>query len=127
MTGTPSRTARVPTARWDLKEAVGKAPARGTRTAYEASRHWARGPKDPKPESHSECCGVYAAGVWSEGHAPYPGRSVTLPLWLGISRGVSTGLQKSAAAIVAVTKRREGPNKRGAVCAPFSRDVELQK
>ena len=38
MTGTPSRTARVPTARWDLKEAVGKAPNRGTRTAYEARR-----------------------------------------------------------------------------------------
>lgn len=37
MTGTPSRTARVPTARWDLKEAEGKLPARGTRIACEAS------------------------------------------------------------------------------------------
>ena len=31
------------------KEAVGKALARGTRTAYEASVWWARGQKYPKP------------------------------------------------------------------------------
>ncbi len=37
MTGTPSRTARVSTARWDLKEAAGKPPTRGTRSAYEAA------------------------------------------------------------------------------------------
>ena len=36
MTGTSSRTARVPTARWDLKEAAGKPPNRGTRSTYEA-------------------------------------------------------------------------------------------
>lgn len=36
MTGTSSRTARVPIARWDLKEAAGKTPAQGTRTVYEA-------------------------------------------------------------------------------------------
>ena len=36
MTGTPSRTARVPTVRWDLKEAEGKTPNRGTRNVYEA-------------------------------------------------------------------------------------------
>ena len=38
MTGTPSRTARVSVVRRNLKEAAGKLPARGTRTAYEASR-----------------------------------------------------------------------------------------
>ena len=37
MTGTPSRSARVSTARWDLKEAAGKPPARGTRSAYQAA------------------------------------------------------------------------------------------
>jgi hypothetical protein len=37
MTGTSSRTARVPSARRDLKEAAGKAPAQGTRTVYEAN------------------------------------------------------------------------------------------
>src|SRR4029453_9803105 len=36
MTGTPSRTARVPTVRGDLKEAVSKLLTRGTRTACEA-------------------------------------------------------------------------------------------
>ncbi len=36
MTGTSSGTARVPIARWDLKEAVCKTPASGTRNAYEA-------------------------------------------------------------------------------------------
>jgi hypothetical protein len=35
--GTVSRTARVSTARWDLKEAAGKALARRTETAYEAA------------------------------------------------------------------------------------------
>ncbi len=50
MTGTPSRTARVSAARWNLKEAVGKLPVRGTRTAYEATAWWARGRKDSKPD-----------------------------------------------------------------------------
>jgi hypothetical protein len=36
MTGTPRRTARVPSVRWDLKEAEGKFPTRGTRIACEA-------------------------------------------------------------------------------------------
>ena len=37
MTGTPSRTARVPIVRWDLKEAEGKLLTRGTRTVCEAA------------------------------------------------------------------------------------------
>jgi hypothetical protein len=50
MPGTPSRTARVPIARWDLKEAEGKSPARGTRTAYEANvcGRGGVGPQNPK-------------------------------------------------------------------------------
>jgi hypothetical protein len=35
--GTPSRTARGPTVRWELKAAAGKRPTRGTRTAREAA------------------------------------------------------------------------------------------
>ena len=35
--GSVSRTARVPTARWDLKEAAGKALARRTEIVYEAT------------------------------------------------------------------------------------------
>ena len=127
MTGTPSRTARVPTARWDLKEAAGKALARGTRTAYKASMRWARGPKDPKPVSHPERVDVYAAGRWSEGHAPYPGRSAFSPNGLDALRGASMKAQKSAAAIVETADRLEGPNESGALSAPFSWVVELQK
>ena len=51
MAGTPSRTARVSVARRNLKEAEGKLPARGTRTAYEATSGWARGRIDPKPDA----------------------------------------------------------------------------
>lgn len=50
MTGTPSRTARVSAARRNLKEAAGKLPVRGTRTASEATARWARGRKDLKPD-----------------------------------------------------------------------------
>lgn len=49
MTGTPSRTARVSAARRNPKEAEGKLLVRGTRTAYEATTRWARGPIDSKP------------------------------------------------------------------------------
>ena len=49
MPGTPSRTARVSIARWNLKEAAGKLPVRGTRTASEANGSRARGRIDPKP------------------------------------------------------------------------------
>ena len=79
MTGTSSRTARASIARWSLKEAAGKVLARGTRTANEAVSRWARVPKEPKPDSHSDQLMVYAAGIWDESHAPYPGRSGFLP------------------------------------------------
>lgn len=50
MTGTPSRTARVSAVRRNLKEAAGKLPVRGTRTASEANDSWARGRIDLKPK-----------------------------------------------------------------------------
>lgn len=57
MAGTSSRTARVSAATRNLKGErdqggsvnAGKLLARGTRTAYEASSWWARGPIDSKP------------------------------------------------------------------------------
>ena len=79
MTGTSSRTARASTVRRSLKEAAGKVLARGTRTAYEAVSWWARGHENLKPNSHSDRLMVYAAGIWDESHAPYPGRSGFLP------------------------------------------------
>jgi len=85
------------------KEAVGKALARGTRTAYEASVWWVRGPNYPKPEGTPDRAGVYAAGMWSEGHASYPGRSRLTP-----ERAAQVVLcgEKSATAIVAAIARQ---------------------
>jgi hypothetical protein len=80
MTGTPSRTARVSAARWNLKEAEGKLLVRGTRTAYEAWACWARGPIDSKPKVIRKRAGVYAADVWEESRASYPERSAVLPV-----------------------------------------------
>ena len=78
MTGTLSQTARVSTARWNLKEAGGKVPARGTRTAYEAFSVGEEASVS-KARCHSEQGCVDAAGIWDEGHASYPGRSAYLP------------------------------------------------
>ena len=50
-----------------------------------------------------EDAGVDAAGMWNEGRASYPGRSVTLPPgWdvLPAPRGVGMGRRKSAEAII---------------------------
>ena len=78
MTGTPSRTARVPIVRWDLKEAEGKILTRGTRIACEASCRGARKRRCPKP-SVIRNGPVYMRRAWKEGHASYPGRSACLP------------------------------------------------
>ena len=75
MTGTSSRTARVSSARKNLKESAGKLPARGTRSVYEALSRWARRPIDSKPDSHPDRLDVDTTGIWEESHAPYPGRS----------------------------------------------------
>ena len=119
MTGTPSRTARASIVRWSLKEAAGKVPARGTRTAYEAIGCWARGQKDPKPDSHPERPVVDAAGMWDEGHAPYPGRSGFLPATASDVARRRMGSQKSAEAIVVAgaprrRAEREWPSRCGA-------------
>jgi hypothetical protein len=98
MTGTPSRTARVPTARWDLKEAAGKAPNRGTRCAYEA-RNRGRGSGDFLARRHPERLRVDATGLgrrsralpWEICARAMEGR--TSPL------GVARGAQKSAEGI----------------------------
>ena len=34
---------------------------------------WARGHKDPKPDSHPEGVGVYATGIWEESRCAIPG------------------------------------------------------
>ncbi len=66
MTGTPSRTARVSTARWNLKEAVSKRLTRGTRTACEAAYRGqgSVGVRSPMSSGTVGCiCGGYGRKV----------------------------------------------------------------
>lgn len=78
--GTVSRTARVSVARRNLKKAVGKVLARRTEIAYRGSHIRARRHVTLKPDNYPEGVAVNAAGIWDEGHAHYPGRSV-VPHW----------------------------------------------
>jgi len=75
MVGTDSRTARVSGATRNLKEAAGKTPARRTGIAYEAGASGREGECLQSPITIREGVHVYAAGIWGEGHAHYPGRS----------------------------------------------------
>ena len=79
MVGTDSRTARVSVVRRNLKEAAGKIPARRTGIAYEAVISGREGQYLQSPITIREGVAVDAAGIWDEGHAYYPGRSVILP------------------------------------------------
>ena len=83
--GTVSRTARVSTARWNLKEAEGKALARRTGIAYEAV---AVGEEANifKARYLYGNCGRICGGYKCEGHVSYPGRSDDLPLATTIVR-----------------------------------------
>ena len=79
MMGIVSGTARVSTVRWNLKEAVRKVPARGTRSAYEASPSGRGGHKTRSPIVIREDEDVDATGIWDEGGISYPGRPLLLP------------------------------------------------
>ena len=80
MVGTVSRTARVSGVTRNLKEAAGKTPARRTEIAYEAYTTGREGIVLQSPITIREVVSVYAAGIWDEGHAHYPGRSA-FPHW----------------------------------------------
>ena len=86
MVGTDSRTARVSVARRNLKEAAGKVLARRTGIAYEAVISGREGIYLQSPITIQEGVAVDAAGIWDEGHANYPGRSVNLPCATGVER-----------------------------------------
>jgi len=75
MVGTVSRTARVSGVTRNLKEAAGKTLARRTEIAYEADISGREGQYLQSPITIREGVSVYAAGIWGEGHAHYPGRS----------------------------------------------------
>jgi hypothetical protein len=86
MVGTDSRTARVSGATRNLKEAAGKVLARRTGIAYEAVTSGREGKYLQSPITIQEGVAVDAAGIWDEGHANYPGRSVNLLCATGVER-----------------------------------------
>ena len=98
--GTVSRTARVSTARWDLKEAAGKALARRTGIAYEAVVLGKKANFFKARYLHGRY-GRICGGYKCEGRVSYPGRSVNLPCatsiescWDGLAE-VSRGHSRS--------------------------------
>ena len=100
MTGTPSRTARAAAARRGLKEAGGKLPARGTRSAYEACQTWARWRRAPNPTVIQEV-DMYMRRVYGRKVTRLtPGDLAFCPEGLGKPRGGPMGCQRSAGAIV---------------------------
>ena len=107
--GTTSLTARVFTARWNLKEAAGKALARRTETAYEAVM------LDKKANifkvrylygEHGRICGRHKR----EGGSALPGEICPSAIVLPALRGAGMGGQKSAEGIVGLLDRAEGLN-----------------
>ncbi len=71
-------------------------------------------------QCHSDRCGVDAAGVWEESHAPYPERSVVLPMATSVARRtegtaeVSRGHSSRGLAARSIeTLARKGRNGRG--------------
>jgi hypothetical protein len=68
----------VSTARWNLKEAEGKALAQRTETAYEAVKLDEKAPISSKSNTCTEGLYVNAVGISVKVRAHYPGRSATL-------------------------------------------------
>jgi hypothetical protein len=74
------------------------------------SHVWARGHKDPKPDSHPEGVEVDATGRWGEGECAIPGEICSPASGLTSSRDGVMGEQKSAEGIVVTAHGDEGPN-----------------
>ena len=110
MVGTDSRTARVSAARRNLKEAVSKVLTRRTGIAYEAAISGQEGTILQSPITIQEDVAVDAAGIWDEGHANYPGRSVNLPCATGIVRCRDGRGEVSRRHISRHNQADEGPN-----------------
>ena len=109
MMGTPSRTARAAAVRRGLKEAAGKIPARGTRSAYEARLYWARWRRTPNPKVIRRM-GVYMRRANGRKVTRLtPGDLVFCPSGQGKSKGGPTGRQKSAGVIVGKGICRRAP------------------
>ena len=113
MTGTVSRTARVSIARWNLKEAAGKIPARRTEITYEAVPFGREGTDLQSPIVIREGGAVNVAGIWDEGRANYPGRSVDLPCARNIVRCPDGPTEVSRRHSSWANHHSEGPNLSG--------------
>lgn len=125
MTGTPSRTARDVTARCGLKEAGGELPARGTRTASEACRTWARRRRAPNPKIIRRA-GVYMRRVCGRKVTRLtPGGLASCLRGLGKPEGGPMGRQKSAGAIRG-GRPPKGSAMRGGPVRPSRRLKEVQ-
>lgn len=119
MTGTPSRTARAPTMRWGLEEAVGELPARGTRSAYEAWKAWARWRRTPNPKVIRKA-DMYMRRVDGRKVTRItPGDLAFCPEGLGKSKGGPMGRQKSAGAIRGGEVRQRAPRSEEIWCVPL--------
>lgn len=99
----------MPIARWDLKEAAGKALARRTEIAYEA------GKLDEEAQIFEVRylygkLGCRCGGHKREGESALPGEVCNFAVRLLSSRGERMELQKSAAGIVGSIDQTEGPN-----------------
>jgi len=69
----------VSIARWNLKEAAGKALARRTEIAYEACKLDEKANIFKVRYLYGKLVRIYAAGISVKVRAHYPGRSATLP------------------------------------------------
>ena len=96
------------TARWDLKEAAGKALTRRTGTAYEAAI-LDEGANRLKVRYLHGKYGSICSGYKREGDSVLPGEVCPACHVLRSSRGDGKGWQKSAEGIVG-SYRTEGPN-----------------
>ena len=96
-------------ARWNLKEAAGKALARRTEITYEAGKLDEKALIFEVRYLYGKL-GCRCGGHKREGESALPGEICNFADWLLSSRGDRMKLQKSAAGIVGSFGRTEGPN-----------------
>ena len=79
-----------------------------------------------KPDGHPDWEDVDAAGIWSEGHVPDPGKSASLPRAVVVERR-RTGAQMAAEVVVAVDASTAKDRTLETTGANRSTGVEKQK
>ena len=97
------------TARWNLKEAAGKALAQRTETTYEAGKLDEKAYIFKVQYLYGKL-GCRCGGHKREGESAIPGEICNFAFELPSPRGGGKKLQKSAEGIVGSVDRTEGPN-----------------